>query len=92
MIIFSRKERKERKVLFTFRIPRLAGVVANFVTTRVRREFYPPPPPCGVLPLSQGEKRTPPQPSPVWEGVVTTDLCPISRTLYSPPSQGERGL
>ena len=31
-----------------------AGVVVNFVTTRGRREFVHPLPPCGVLPLSQG--------------------------------------
>ena len=30
-------------------------------------------------------------PSPVWEGVVTTDLCPISRTLYSPPYRAGQG-
>jgi hypothetical protein len=55
-----------------------AGVVVNFVTTRVRREFCPPPPPCGVLPLSQGEK--------VGESViiVVTD-CP-------PETGGEEGL
>ena len=64
--------------------------------TSLRQEcaesFIHPLPPAGYSRLSQGEKRTPPHPSPVWEGVVTTDLCPISRTLYSPPSQGERGL
>ena len=54
VFLFSRKDRRERKVLFPLVFHACAGVVANFVTTRVRREFYPPPPPCGVLPLSQG--------------------------------------
>ena len=53
-LFISRKGRKERRDLFPFIFHACAGVVANFVTTRVRREFYPPPPPCGVLPLSQG--------------------------------------
>ena len=51
----SRKERKERKVLFPFVFHAGAGVVANFVTTRVRREFIHPLPPAGYSPLSQGE-------------------------------------
>ena len=50
-LLFSRKDRSERKVLLPFLFHAGAGVVANFVTTRVRREFYPPLPPCGVLPL-----------------------------------------
>ena len=60
--------------------------------TSLRQEcaesFIHPLPPAGYSRLSQGEKRTPPQPSPVWERVVTTDLCPISRTLYSPSLTG----
>ena len=63
MIIFSRKDRKDRKVLFPLVFHACAGVVANFVTTRVRREFIHPLPPAGYSRLSQGEKRTPPQPS-----------------------------
>ena len=50
LIFFSRKERKERRDLLPFVFHAGAGVVANFVTTRVRREFYPPPPPCGGCP------------------------------------------
>ena len=50
MIIFSRKDRKERRDLLPFVFHAGAGVVASFVTTRVRREFYPPPPPCGGCP------------------------------------------
>ena len=50
MIIFSRKDRKDRRDLLPFVFHAGAGVVANFVTTRVRREFYPPPPPCGGCP------------------------------------------
>ena len=119
-------------------------MVANFVTTRVRREFYPPPPPCGGCPhvamgiatlighrmtsshsskdplrppVSGGENGPLPasprvalgsaplprhrwtfSPSskdlarPLWEGVVTTDLCPISRTLYPPSLTGREGV
>ena len=65
----SRRGRKERKVLFPFRIPRWRWRVANFVTTRVRREFIHPLPPAGYSRLSQGEK--------VGESVITvvTD-CP----------------
>ena len=57
---FSRRVCKERKVLFSFVFHACAGVVANFVTTRVRREFiYPLPPPLGVLaPVSGGESVT----------------------------------
>ena len=36
MIIFSRKDRKERKIYLPFLFHACAGVVANFVTTRVR--------------------------------------------------------
>ena len=55
-----------------------AGVVVNFVTTRVRREFIHPLPPTGYSRLSQGEK--------VGESVITvvTD-CP-------PETGGEEGL
>ena len=57
--------------------------------TSLRQEcaesFIHPLPPAGYSRLSQGEKT---DPSPVWEGVVTTDLCPISRTLYSPSLTG----
>ena len=53
----SRKERKERKVLFPFVFHAGAGVVANFVTTRVRREFIHPLPPAGYSHLSQGESQ-----------------------------------
>ena len=56
MIIFSRKERKERRDLLPFVFHACAGVVANFVTTRVRREFIHPLPPAGYSRLSQGEK------------------------------------
>ena len=37
-IIFARKERKERKVLFPLVFHAGAGGVANFVTTRERKE------------------------------------------------------
>ena len=37
MIIFSCKDRKERRDLLPFVFHACAGVVANFVTTRVRR-------------------------------------------------------
>ena len=37
LFCFSRKERKERRDLFPFLFHACAGVVANFVTTRVRR-------------------------------------------------------
>ena len=53
---FSRKDRRERKVLFPLVFHAFAEVVANFVTTRVRREFIHPLPPYGVLaPVSGGE-------------------------------------
>ena len=57
MIIFSHaKTAESAKFYLPFLFHACAGVVANFVTTRVRREFYPPPPPCGVLaPVSGGE-------------------------------------
>ena len=45
---------KSAEIYFPSVFHACAGVLVNFVTTRVRREFYPPPPPCGVLPLSQG--------------------------------------
>ena len=41
-VCFSRRVRKERKDLFPFVFHACAGVVANFVTTRVRREFIHP--------------------------------------------------
>ena len=56
MIVFSRKDRRERKDLFSFVFHACAGVVANFVTTRVRRVFIHPLPPAGYSRLSQGEK------------------------------------
>ena len=60
LIIFSHAKTAESA---KFYLPSVfhacAGVVANFVTTRVRREFCPPPPPCGVLPpVSGGESVT----------------------------------
>ena len=84
MFCISRKDRRERRDLFPFLFHADAGVVANFVTTRVRREFYPPPPPCGVLaPVSGGE--TDPSPTlPQGEGVVTTDLCPHQQDIILP--------
>ena len=41
VFVFARRERKERRDLLPFVFHACAGVVANFVTTRVRREFYP---------------------------------------------------
>ena len=52
---FSRGERKERRDLLPFLFHAGAGVVVNFVTTRVRREFCPPPPPSGTL--SEAKRR-----------------------------------
>ena len=54
---------KSAEFYFPFVFHACAGVVENFVTTRVRREFrvsderfYPPPPHCVVLhPVSGGE-------------------------------------
>ncbi len=48
------KNAKSAEFLFTFVFNAGAGVVANFVTTRVRREFIHPLPPAGYSPLSQG--------------------------------------
>ena len=48
-LFISRKGRQGRRDLFPFLFHACAGVVANFVTIRVRREFYPPTPPCGGL-------------------------------------------
>ena len=42
MIIFSRKERRGRKDFIPIPIYAGAGGVANFVTTRGRREFVHP--------------------------------------------------
>ena len=53
-LFFSRKDRKERKVLFPLVFHACAGVVANFVTTRVRREFIHPLPPAGYYPCLRG--------------------------------------
>ena len=55
---FSRRGRKERKVLFSFVFHACAGGVANFVTTRVRREFIHPSPPVGYSPVSGVESVT----------------------------------
>ena len=49
----------------------------------------------GVLiygPTNEGPAPKDPSPAlPQGEGVVTTDLCPISKTLYSPPLWRGRG-
>ena len=52
MIIFSRKERKERKVLFTFRIPRLrwSGRKLRYDKS-AQRVLSTPSPPAGYYPL-----------------------------------------
>ena len=55
-IVFHAKDAKSAEFLFPFLFNAGAEGGANFVTTRVRREFYPPLPPFGVLPLSQGKK------------------------------------
>ena len=56
---FHAKNAKSAKFLFTFLFNAGAEGVANFVTTRVRREFIHPLPPCGVLhPVSGGESVT----------------------------------
>ena len=56
-IVFHAKDAKSVKFLFTFLFNAGAEGVANFVTTRVRREFIHPP--CGVLPpVSGGEPVT----------------------------------
>ena len=57
--LFSRKERKERKVLFTFRISRWRWSGRKLRYDKSAQSFYPPPPPCGVLPpVSGGESVT----------------------------------
>ena len=48
---------KSAEFLFLFVFNAGAGVVANFVTTRERREFIHPLPPAGYSPLSQGESQ-----------------------------------
>ena len=54
--VFHAKSAKSAEFLFPFLFHACAGGVANFVTTRVRREFYPPPPPLrGTPPVSEGE-------------------------------------
>ena len=60
--VFARKERKERRDLFSFVFHAGAGGVVNFVTTRGRREFIHPLPPTGYSPLSQGENGPPQSP------------------------------
>ena len=57
MSFFARRLRRERRVLFSLVYYAGAGGVANFVTTRVRREFIHPLPPAGYSPLSQGESQ-----------------------------------
>ena len=47
---------KSAEFIFLFVFNAGAGVVANFVTTRERREFIHPLPPAGYSPLSQGRK------------------------------------
>ena len=50
---------KSAEFYFPSVFPAGAGVVVNFVTTRVRREFYPPPPPLrGTTPVSGVESVT----------------------------------
>ena len=48
---------KSAEFLFLFVFNAGAGGVANFVTTRERREFIHPLPPAGYSPLSQGESQ-----------------------------------
>ena len=58
-IVFHAKNAESAKFLFTFLFNAGAEGVANFVTTRVRREFIHPLPPYGVLPpVSGGEPVT----------------------------------
>ncbi len=56
-IVFHAKNAKSAKFLFTFVFNAGAEGVANFVTTRVRREFIHPLPPAGYSTLSQGESQ-----------------------------------
>ena len=84
MFLFSRKDRRERIVLFTFRISRLRWSGRKLRYDKSAQRVYPPPPPCGVLaPVSGGE--TDPSPTlPQGEGVVTTDLCPHQQDIILP--------
>ena len=54
-IVFHAKDAKSAEFLFPFLFNAGAEGVANFVTTRVRREFIHPLPPAGYSHLSQGE-------------------------------------
>ena len=69
-------------------VSRLRWRVVNFVTTRARREFYPPPPPCGGLAPVSGGERTPSIPL-QGEESATTDLCP-HHTNCPPETGGTR--
>ena len=56
VFVFHAKNAKSAKFYFPSVFCAGAGVVVNFVTTRVRRAFIHPLPPCGVLPpVSGGE-------------------------------------
>ena len=90
--VFHAKSAKSAEFLFPFLFHACTEGVANFVTTRERREFIHPLPPCGVLaPVSGGER--PPSIPLQGEESVTTDLCP--HHTYCPPETGgtsaERG-
>ena len=53
-IVFHAKNAKSAEFVFTFVFNAGAEVVANFVTTRVRREFIHPLPPAGYYPCLRG--------------------------------------
>ena len=59
-LVFHAKSAKSAEFLFPFLFHACAGGVANFVTTRERREFIHPLPPAGYSPLSQGESQLQP--------------------------------
>ena len=55
-IVFHAKNAESAKFYFPFVFHACAGVVANFVTTRVRRAFIHPLPPAGYSPCLRGRK------------------------------------
>ena len=82
VFLFSRKDRRERKDLFTFRISRLrwSGRKLHYDKS-AQRVLSTPSPLRGTTP---GVETDPSPTLPQGEGVVTTDLCPHQQNIILP--------
>ena len=89
---FSRKDRRERKVLFTFRIPRLRWSGRKLRYDKSAQSVYPPPPPCGVLPPVSGGETDPSPALHCMGGSSYNRLVPHQQNIILPSIQGEKGL